>query len=147
MATATATRDLEVTTMSEPFVFIGTHRLKEGTREAYEEYVAGFVRFIEEREPQLRLFTFFLDEDAEYVSVVQVHPNAESMGVHMQVAQEHITDAYADYLDETVSIQIFGEPTTEALAMMRRLAGDGVPVSINRPFAGFDRLPKPAATS
>jgi hypothetical protein len=133
--------------MSEPFIFIGTHRLKAGKRDAYEEHVADFVRFIEQREPQLRLFTFFLDEDAEHVSVVQVHPNAASMGLHMQVAHEHIGDAYTEYLDETVSIQIFGEPTADVLAMMRRLAGDGVPVSIQRPFAGFDRLPQPATTT
>ena len=126
--------------MSRPFIFIGTHRLQEGKREAYEAYVADFVRFIDEHEPQLQLFTFFLDEDAEHVSVVQVHPNAESMGLHMQVAHQHIGDAYTEYLEETVSIQIFGEPTPEVLAMMQRLAGDGVPVSIHRPFAGFDRL-------
>lgn len=126
--------------MSEPFIFIGTHRLKKGKREAYEQYVAEFVRFIDGQEPQLKLFTFFLDEDAEHVSVVQVHPNAESMGVHMQIAQQHIGDSYADYLEETVSIQVFGEPTEAVLAMMRKLAGDGVPVSIQRPFAGFDRL-------
>jgi hypothetical protein len=132
--------------MGEPFIFIGTHRLKEGKRAAYQEYVTDFVRFIEEREPQLRLFTFFLDEDGEHVSVVQVHPNAESMGSHMQVAQQHIGDAYTEYLDETVSIQVFGEPTAEVLAVIRGLAGDGVPVSIHRPFAGFDRLPQPTAT-
>jgi quinol monooxygenase YgiN len=131
--------------MSEPLIFIGTHRLKQGKREAYEQHVADFVRFIDEQEPQLQLFTFFLDEDAEHVSVVQVHPNAESMGRHMQVAHQHIGDSYTDYLEETVSIQVFGEPTEPVLAMMRKLAGDGVPVSIQRPFAGFDRLPAPAA--
>jgi hypothetical protein len=133
--------------MSQPFVFIGTHRLKDGKRAAYEKYVADFVRVIEGREPQLSLFTFFFDEDAEHVSVVQVHPNAESMGAHMQIAQQHIGNAYAEYLEETVSIQIFGDPTPDVLAAMRQLAGDGVPVSIQRPFAGFDRLPQQAATS
>ncbi|WP_052668039.1 putative quinol monooxygenase [Nitriliruptor alkaliphilus] len=130
--------------MSEPFIFIGTHRLKEGKREAYEQHVADFARFIDEQEPQLQVFTFYLDEDAEHVSVVQVHPNAESMGLHMQIAHQHIGDAYTDYLEETVSIQVFGEPTDAVLTMMRKLAGDGVPVSIQRPFAGFDRLRAPA---
>src|SRR5680860_770067 len=131
----------------QPFVFIGTHRLQEGKREAYQAYAADFVRFIEEREPQLRLFTFYLDEDAELVSVVQVHPDAESMGLHMQVARQHIGEALADYLEETASIQIFDEPTTEVLAMMRQLAGDGVPVSIRRSVAGFDRMEHSAARS
>ncbi len=47
----------------------------------------------------------------------------------------------AEYLEEMVSVQIFGEPTAEVLATMRHLAGQGVPVSIHRPFAGFDRQP------
>lgn len=132
--------------MSEPFIFIGTHRLKPGKREAYEQHVADFARYIDEHEPQLQVFTFYLDQDAEHVSVVQVHPNAESMGIHMQVAHQHIGDAYTDYLEETVSIQIYGEPTDAVLATMRQLAGDGVPVNINRPFGGFDRLPEPAAS-
>jgi hypothetical protein len=139
--------DEEDTIMSEPFIFIATHRLKAGKREAYQEHVEDFVRFIDRQEPQLSLFTFFLDEDAEHVSVVQVHPNAASMGLHMQVAREHIGDAYTEYLDETVSIQVFGEPTDDVLAVMRHLAGDGTPVSIHRPIAGFDRLPDPAATA
>jgi quinol monooxygenase YgiN len=130
--------------MSDPFIFIGTHRLKAGKREAYEQHVADFVRFIEAEEPRLRLFSFYLDEDGDHVSVVQVHPDAESMATHMQVAHQHIGDSYADYLEETVSIQVFGEPTDVVLGMMRKLAGDGVPVSIQRPFEGFDRLPEPA---
>jgi quinol monooxygenase YgiN len=131
--------------MSDPFIFIGTHRLKHGKREAYEQHVADFVRYIEAEEPQLQVFTFHLDEDAEHVSVVQVHPDAASMGRHMQIAHQHIGDSYTDYLEETVSIQVFGEPNDAVLAMMRQLAGDGVPVSIQRPFAGFDRISAPAA--
>jgi hypothetical protein len=66
------------------------------------------------------------------------------MLTHMQVAHDHIGTAYADYLEETVSIQLLGEPTAEVLAMTERLAGDGVPVTVNRSFAGFDR-PKTSA--
>jgi quinol monooxygenase YgiN len=134
-------------TMNEPFVFIGTHRLQHGKREAYETYVKDFVDHIEEREPQLRLFRFYFDEDSEHVTVVQVHPDAESMGVHMKVASEHIQDAYSDYLEETVSIQIFGEPTAPVLSTMRQLAGEGVPVSIHRPLYGFDRFDPMGAVS
>jgi quinol monooxygenase YgiN len=131
----------------EPFVFIGTHRLKQGRRDDWEEHVRDFVRFIEENEPQLRLFTFYLDEDTGLVSVVQVHPDAESMTTHMQVARRHIGEAYQDLIEETTSIQIFGEPDEAVLSMMRNLAGAGVPISIAGPVAGFHRLPQPSATA
>lgn len=75
-----------------------------------------------------------------------MHPDAESMGLHLQVAAQHISGSYTEYLDETVSIQVFGEPTDEVLATMRRLAPDGVPLSSNRAFAGFNRLPQATAT-
>lgn len=129
--------------MSAPFIFVSTNRLKEGKREAYEEYLADFVPFIQEREPELQAFYQYLDEDGEHVSGVQVHTNVGSMLNHMQIAQQHIGESYDQYLEETVSIQLFGEPTEEVLAMMRQLASRGVPISINRPINGFDRLPEP----
>jgi hypothetical protein len=127
--------------MSSPFIFVSTHRLMQGQREAYQKYLDDFVPFIEQREPELQVLRMYLDEDGEHVSVVQVHRSPRSMLNHMEIAQQHIRDAYADYLEETVSIQLFGEPDHEVLALMQRLAGDGVPISINRPFNGFDRLP------
>lgn len=130
--------------MSTPFVFVGTYRLKEGKREAYLRHLADFVPYVEENEPQLVLFSTYLDEEGEHISGVQVHPDADSMLTHMQVVREHVAESYADYLDETVSMQIFGEPTDDVLAMMSKLAGDGVPVSINRPVEGFDRLQRGA---
>src|SRR5262245_13952894 len=51
----------------------------------------------------------FASEDGTEVAVVQVHPDASSMELHMHVAREHITSAYEELLEETTSIQIFGE--------------------------------------
>jgi hypothetical protein len=127
--------------MSSPFIFVSTNRLMQGQREAYQKYLDDFVPFIEQHEPELQVFRMYLDEDGEHVSGVQVHRSPRSMLNHMEIAQQHIGDAYADYLEETVSIQLFGEPNHEVLALMQRLAGEGVPISINRPFNGFDRLP------
>jgi hypothetical protein len=133
--------------MSAPFIFVSTNRLEEGQRDAYKDHLVDFVPFVHEQEPQLLAFYFYLDEDGEHISCVQIHPNPESMLTHMQTVREHIGEAYDQYLAETVSIHIFGEPTDDILTMMQRLAGDGVPISINRVFTGFDRLSQPAPTS
>jgi hypothetical protein len=62
------------------------------------------------------------------------------MELHMQVAREHITHAYEEFLDETKSIQIFGELSDAAREMMQQLAGSGVPLSVKpRPLGGFTR--------
>lgn len=126
--------------MSAPFIFVSTNRLKEGKREAYQKYLDDFVSHVEEREPDLHIFRMYLDEDGEHVNGVQVHRNPQSMLNHMRIAREHIGEAYADYLEETVSIQLFGEPSEEVLTLMQRLASQGTPISVNRPFHGFDRL-------
>lgn len=126
--------------MSEPFVFVSTHRLKEGMREPYKEYTQDFVAHIEPLNPHLRVLAMYLDEAGEHVSVVQVHDTPESMATHMRNAHAHIGEAYDSYLDETVWMHIYGNPTPDVIAMMEQLAGTGVPISVNRPFAGFDRL-------
>lgn len=133
--------------MSQPFIFVSTHRLKEGQREAYRNYCADFVKYIEARNPHLRVFQFSFDEDGDHVNVVQVHDDPASMTTHMRLAQDHIGESYAQYLDETVSMQIFGDPTDDVIAMMEQLAGGGVPVSINRPFDGLDRLSETIPTA
>jgi hypothetical protein len=58
----------------------------------------------------------------------------------------YIRDPHLERPEETVSIQVFGEPTEDVLTMMQRLASDGVPISINRVFTGFDRFSQPAPT-
>jgi hypothetical protein len=134
-------------TMSAPFIFVSTNRLKEGKRDAYANHLAGFVPFVQEQEPQLLAFYFYLDEEGEHINCVQVHPDPGSMLAHMQTVRAHVGEAYEEYLDETVSIQIFGEPSDDILTMMQQLASDGVPISINRVVTGFDRLSQPAPTS
>jgi hypothetical protein len=62
------------------------------------------------------------------------------MQLHMQVVHEHIENAYADTLEQTSSIQVFGAISDDALAMMRRLAGDGVQLIVKQEhLAGFTR--------
>lgn len=128
--------------MSQPLIFISTNRLKEGQREAYQQWLADFIPFCEEREPDLQAFYVYFDDDGEHVTGVQVHANPQSMLTHMAVTREHISAGYADYLEETESIQVFGEPTDEMLAMMEQIASTGTPISINRPHNGFNRFPR-----
>lgn len=85
-------------------------------------------------------FNVFADEDGTEVSVVQVHPDAESMLRHMEVVRQHITAAYADSLETTRSMVVFGPPSDEVLGMMTQLAPPGVPVHVKpRHLAGFTR--------
>ena len=128
--------------MAQPFVFIGTHRLKEGKLDAFRSECATLVEVAEANEPRLIAFNFYASEDGSEVSVVQVHPDADSMLVHMQVLREHISSAFDEdgALAETVSIQIFGTPNDAVLGMIEHLSREGAPVTVKaHGLAGFTR--------
>ena len=79
-------------------------------------------------------FGFHQGDGSNEVATVQVHADAENMGFHMQLADEHIRDAMDQFLDLTnMRIQIYGTPTDAILDEMRALAGTGVPVAIYQP--------------
>jgi hypothetical protein len=128
--------------MSGPFIFIATNRLKEGMLEAERERVPGLVEFIEENEPRLLAFNEYANEEGTEVGVVQVHPDAESMEFHMKTVAERAARAYAETLEATTSIQVYGTPTEAVLQMLSRQAGAGVPLVVKRHhLGGFTRTP------
>jgi hypothetical protein len=102
--------------------------------------VEELVDVVEAKEPQLITFNSYANEDGTEVAVVQVHPDAASMELHMNVVREHITQAYEDLLEETTSIQVFGELSEAARGMMEHLARSGVALSVTpNPLGGFTR--------
>ena len=130
--------------MDAPFIFIGTYRLRAGKAEAFEQYLRDerFFELIEANEPRLLAFHGYVNEEGTEVTFVQVHPDAASMELHMQVAREHIGRAYEEFLDSTgSSIEVYGTPSDTVLGMTRQLAGSGVPLNVKpQPLGGFTRL-------
>ena len=122
--------------MSEPFIFIATNRLKEGKLEAERARVPDLVEFIEANEPRLMAFNEYVDEDGREVAVVQVHPDAASMEFHMGIVGDRAREAYAQTLEATTGIQVFGTPTGDVLRMLRQQAGSGLPLSIYPHYLG-----------
>lgn len=126
--------------MSGPFIFIATNRLKEGKLEEERKRVPGLCEFIEANEPRMIAFNEYASEDGTEVAVVQVHRDADSMEFHMEVVAERAARAYAETLDATTSIQVYGSPSDAVLEMLRRQAGAGVPLTVKRHhLGGFTR--------
>ena len=126
--------------MPSPFIFIATNRLKPGQLDRERERVLDLVEFIEGNEPRLIAFNEYVNEVGDEVSVVQVHPDAASMEAHMQIVRERAQAAYAETLDATVRVQVFGRPTQAIVEMLRQQAGSGVEISVNgEHLGGFTR--------
>ena len=127
--------------MSGPFIFIATNRLRPGAYEPERHRVLGLVDFIEAGEPRLLAFNEYINTERTEVTVVQVHPDAASMEFHMGVVGERAAKAYAETLDATTQIQVFGAPTDAIVEMLRAQAGAGVPLSVHAEhLGGFTRI-------
>ena len=127
--------------MAEPFIFIAISTIKEGKLEDFKRFYRELSEFVEANEPRMIHFGAYFSEDGAEVTNIQVHPDADSMEFHMQVAGAKISEGY-EFFDATESIEVCGTPNDVVLEMMRQIAGSGVPVSIKSDYIGFNRLQK-----
>jgi hypothetical protein len=134
--------------MIEPFIFVQTAPIKEGMLESFKTDFSETVDLVRNEEPRILHFASYINEEGTEQTVIQVHPDAESMRFHMQVAAEHIRERGPRNLDfSRMRIEVYGTPTEPVLELMRELAGSGVPVAVKTLASGFNRLPEPGAMS
>jgi hypothetical protein len=127
--------------MSGPFIFIATNRLKPGKLEEERTRVPGLAEFIKANEPRMLAFNEYANDEGNEVEVVQVHPDADSFEFHMGVVRERAERAYAETLEGTTSVQVYGTPSDPVLEMLRQQAGSGVALSVKpHHLGGFTRL-------
>jgi quinol monooxygenase YgiN len=134
--------------MSAPFIFIGTHKVKPGKLEEFKAWFANYIdTTVEPNEPRLLSFEAYEDAEANTVTVVQVHPDAESMVHHMEVITEHIATVYANFLERDSSYQIYGTPRAGVLELIQQVDRSEEAPTSQEPFAGFTRLGKGAVAA
>lgn len=125
--------------MSEPIVFISTHRIKEGKHDAFKEQYREAAKRIEAEKPETVAFLAYLDEDETEVSTVHVFPDAEAMERHMEGAGKRTKEA-AEFL-EFQSFEIYGSPSDQVLEMMQQATGSETSLNITPQFVnGYLRL-------
>ncbi len=126
--------------MSGPLIFIATNKLREGALEAEARRAPGFADFVAANEPRLLGFNEYVDEDRSEVTIVQVHPDAASMELHLDLVRERAARAFAETLEATTRVQVLGTPSEEMLRSLRSQAGDRFAFSAaTRHLAGFTR--------
>ncbi|HEX5193860.1 MAG TPA: hypothetical protein VFW09_13740 [Solirubrobacteraceae bacterium] len=125
--------------MSDPFIFITTHTVKNNRLKDLERVTDEFLKFVHTNEPHLLSIGAYLNDDRDRLTLVQVHRNAESMDFHLQIAGEKIHEA----LDvvENDSVDAYGTPGEITQKLLDQIRATGVRVTINpNPLAGFNRL-------
>lgn len=126
--------------MSEPVVFISHFGIKEGTLEDLRRLSEEVIESLRQDKPRTVLFLAYLDDEGTQVSFLHAFPDAESMDLHFEGADERAEAAYR-YL-EPRGWEIYGRPSEAALESMRQAsAGAGVPLTVLPDhLGGFLRL-------
>jgi len=139
LSPATRVRTLGV--MSEPIVSIDTSEIRQGKLDDLKEAVAELVAFVESNEDRPIVYDIFFDQAGTLMTVVQVHPDSESMEHHMTVAGP----AFAGFAELVTlsTLDVYGEPSEGLLEQLQRkvrLLGPATVVvhDLQAGFARFD---------
>ena len=122
--------------MGAAIVFVGTHRIHEGKLDVAKEASADLARFVAENHPRVLHFQIHIDDDSREMTVIQVHPDEESLMLHMRLAGDRLARAY-EFLDTDV-VRIFGD-VTEQFREQATMGGRSN-VRFEPPYVGFSRL-------
>jgi proteasome lid subunit RPN8/RPN11 len=125
--------------MSRPFIFVSAYRVKEGQLENYRKWTQGLVESVEAKEPRMLAFNLYVNDQGTEVAGVQVHPDASSMELHMQVVRQYIETAYGEFLDAPTMLLVCGEGDATR-QMIRELTPTGFsPIEMPQHIGGFTR--------
>lgn len=106
--------------MSGPLIFISHSKVKPGKLQAYQAQAADATDLVESEEPRMIAFNFYASEDGADVSTVQIHPDAESLDLHLRIFFEKLQEQAFATLD-SYEIDVYGTPSDAALEMLKQM--------------------------
>jgi quinol monooxygenase YgiN len=123
-------------------VYVDTAEVRDGALEELKEAMKELVDFVDAHEPRLIAYNVYLSDDGSRMTVVQVHPDAESLEYHLEVAGP----VFRQFVELVTlsSIQIYGEASEKLLTQSHekaRLLGRDAAVLADDLHAGFTRFP------
>ena len=106
--------------MKEPILYIDISEVREGKLSELETAIDELIAFIKEKVPRLIFYSVYLSENRRYMTVVQMHPDTESLEYHIEVG----TPAFSKFrgLLQLNSIDLYGKPSENLLLQLNRKA-------------------------
>lgn len=124
--------------MTDPLTLIGRHTIRPGKLDAAKQASRELCNFLQANHPRVLQFEIYINESAGEMTVMQVHPDEESLMLHLELAGDRIAQAY-EFLERTVCIDLYGSPSDAVVQQTTRQAM-GAPVRFHAAHAGFSRL-------
>ena len=86
------------------------------------------------------MYNVYIDEESNNSTVVQIHPDSESIELHMNVAGPQF-GRFMELYESGGRIEIHGRPADHVLERMRQMAQQlDVTLIVKEHYAGFARL-------
>lgn len=126
--------------MTTPIVYIDHSDVRPGKLANVKDAISQLVAFVEEREPQLLSYGFYLDEDALAMTLVAVHPDSASLELHLEIGGPEFRKV-GEFIDLQL-IEVFGRPSAATLRRLHekaRMLG-GARVVVRESSSGFSRI-------
>jgi hypothetical protein len=127
-----------------PVIYIDRSEVHSDCRDELKAGIRSLVAFVDTQQPQMGTYGFYLDENADGMTVVSVHPDSASLERHMEIGGPEFKKL-APFLTLR-EIEVFGRLSTRAAELVQGKAGmlgDRGTVTLHEQFAGFDRLEFP----
>lgn len=125
--------------MSDPILYIDTSDIREGKLDELEAAMERLAAFIEENNPHVLSYRFFLDRDASRMTVFAAHPDSAALEFHMDVGKDEFRK-FREFV-ELSSIAVYGDVSESVLERLHAKAEmlGGATVAVHDPHAGFAR--------
>jgi hypothetical protein len=127
--------------MAGPIVLIDVSSVREGVLDELTARMNELAQFVRASETQAISYQFFLSPDEREMTVIQVHPDSDSIVAQMAAAAP-LFRRFAELLRMT-AMNVYGDPSAELREVLLRkaeLLGLGRPPTIHSLSAGFDRF-------
>ncbi len=120
--------------MTEPVVFISRFRVKDGKAEEFKRFFLEGAKALETEKPGTLAFLCYLSGDSAHAAIIHIFPDAESMDLHVEGAEERAKAAY-EFI-EPAGVELHGNPSEAVLGIFRGMADAGVPLLLQPNFLG-----------
>jgi quinol monooxygenase YgiN len=118
--------------MSGEVIYVDRFEVAEGRVEDFKRYAAELATFVEENEPAVRSYHYYMDGDNGAGTAVFIFGNPEALDRHLDLVSTRFQEGYQ--LLRASDIELLGRPSERAAAMAASFGG-----RVRASIAGFDR--------
>jgi len=127
-----------------PIIYVDRSDVHRDRWDELKAAIRSLVAFVDAHQPQMATYGFYLDEDADRMTVVSVHPNSASLERHVDIGGPEFKKL-GPFLTLR-EIEVFGHLSARATELVNHKAdalGREGTVRFHEQFAGFARLDIP----